>query len=145
MNDLQTDTLFSDVTSLNQNTHVQVFSHEVGFNATYSMESLTGNSLGYSYRDFSNDFGIPEHLTFDDYSAQVVRNTLFMKTFRKYDTQYNISSPRRPNENPVEGYIRELKKIWYRIMLNKKVPEILWDYGLVWISKTGNLSVLGSR
>ena len=27
----------------------------------------------------------------------------------------------------------------------EKVPERLWDYGLVWISETGNLSVSSSR
>ena len=120
-----TDTLFSDVKSLNQNICAQVFSHKVGFNATYTMESLTGYSLGYLYRDFSHVFGIPEHLTFDGYSAQVGRNTLFMKTVRKYDTQYHISSPRRPNENPAEGSKKKLKKRWYRIMLKNKVPERL--------------------
>ena len=81
-----TDTLFLDVKSLNQNTCTQVFLHKVGFNATYPMVPSTGDSLGYSYRDFSHDFGILEHLTFDDYSAQVGRNTLFMKTVRKYDS-----------------------------------------------------------
>ena len=30
-------------------------------------------------------------------------------------------------------------------MLKNKVLEICWDYGLVWISKTGNLSVSSSR
>ena len=30
-------------------------------------------------------------------------------------------------------------------MLKNKVPERLLDYGLVWISKTGNLSVSSSR
>ena len=74
------------------------------------MVSSTGESLGYLYRDFSRDFGIPEHLKFDGYSAQVGRNTLFMKTVRKYDTQYHISSPSRRNKIPAEGYIRELKK-----------------------------------
>ena len=82
-----TDTLFSDVKSLNQNTCAQVFSHKVGFNYTYPMVSPKWDSLRYSYRNFSHDFGIPEHLTFDGYSAQVGRNTLFMKTVRKYDTQ----------------------------------------------------------
>ena len=140
-----TYTLFSDVKSLNQNTCAQVFSHKVGFNATYQMVSSTGESLGYLYRDFRHDFGIPEHLTFDGYSAQVGQNTLFMKTVRKYDTQYHISSPSRPNENPAEGSISELKKIWYRIMLKNEAPERLWDYGLLWISETGNLSVLSSH
>ena len=35
--------------------------------------------------------------------------------------------------------------MWYRIMLKNKVPERLWDYGLVWISETGNLSVSSSH
>ena len=109
------------------------------------MESSTGDTLGYSYRDSSHDFGIPEYLTFDIYSAQVGRNTLFMKTVIKYNTQYHISSPRKPNENPAEGSIREPNKRWYHIMLKNKVPKRLWGYGLVWISKTGNLSVLSSR
>ena len=68
-----------------------------------------------------------------------------MKTVRKYDTQYHISSPRRPNESPDEGSIREVKKRWYCIIITNKVPEKLWDYGLVWISKTRNLSVSSSR
>ena len=41
-----TDTLFSDVKSLNQNTCAQVFSHKVGFNATYPMVFPTGESFG---------------------------------------------------------------------------------------------------
>ena len=68
------------------------------------MESLTGESLGESYRDFSHDFGIPEHLKFDGYSAQVGRNTLFVKRVRKYDTHYHIFSPCKLNENPAEGF-----------------------------------------
>ena len=109
------------------------------------MEQSTGDSLRYSYRDFSHDFGIPEHLTFDGYSAQVGRNTLFMTNVRNYDIQYYISSPLRPNENPAEGSIRELKKVWYHIMVKNKLPERFWDYGLVQISETGNLSVSSSR
>ena len=84
-------------------------------------------------------------MTFDGYSAQVGRNTLFMKTVRKYDTHYHISIPRRTNENPAKVSIRELNKIWHRIILKNKVPERLWDYGLVWISETGNLSVSSSH
>ena len=38
------------VKSLNKNTCGRVFSNKVGFNATYLMVSLTGDSLGYSYR-----------------------------------------------------------------------------------------------
>ena len=118
-----THTLFSYVKPLNQNTCAQVFSHQVGFNATYPMVLLTGDSLRYSYRHFSHDFGIINDLTFDGYSAQVGRNTLFMKTVRKYDTQYHLLRPRGTNEKLAEGSIIELNKIWYRIMLKNKVPE----------------------
>ena len=86
------DTLFSDVKSLNQNKCAQVFSHKVGFNSTYPMKSSTWDSLEYSYRDFSHDFGIPENLTCYGYSSQVVWNKLFMRTVRKYDTQSRIVS-----------------------------------------------------
>ena len=84
-------------------------------------------------------------MKFDDYSAQVGWNMLFMKTVRKYETQYHISIPRRPNGNPAEGSIREINKRWHRIMIRNKVPERLWDYELVWISETGNVSILSSR
>ena len=68
-----------------------------------------------------------------------------MKIINKYGTRYHVSSPRRQNDNPPEGAIREIKKIWYRIMLKNKVPKILWGCGLIWICETGNLSVLSSR
>ena len=97
-----TDTYSSGVKSLNQNTCSQVFSHKVGFNATYPMVLSTGGYLVYSYRVFCHYFGIPEHLTVDGYSSQVGQNTLFMETFRKYDTQYHVSIPCRLNEDPVE-------------------------------------------
>ena len=109
------------------------------------MGSSTGDSIGQSYRDFCHNFGIQEHLTFDGYLSQVGKNTTFMKLLRKYDTKYHISSPRRPQENPAEGSIREVKKRWYRIMLKNQVPERLWDFGLVWTCKTGNLSVSSSH
>ena len=67
-----TDTLFSEVRSLNHNTCTQVFSNKFGFNATYPMVSSIEDSLGYLYRDFSHDFGIPEHLMFDGYSVLII-------------------------------------------------------------------------
>ncbi len=75
-----TDTLFSDIKSLNGNICAQVISHKVGFNATYPLESLKGDSLGHAYKDFCHAFGVPEHLTCDGYSSQVGTNTLFIKS-----------------------------------------------------------------
>jgi hypothetical protein len=52
-----------------------------------------------------------------------------MDAKRRYDIKYHVSGPRRPNENPAKQGIHELKKRWYRVMLKKKVPPRLWDYG----------------
>ena len=92
------------------------------------MVLLTGGSLGYSYRDFCHDFGIPENLTFDGYSPQARRKNLFMKTIVKYDIQYHISSPHSTNENPAEGSMRELKNRWHLIIHKKNFRS---DYGIM--------------
>ena len=126
-------------------TCAQVFSHKVGFSAAYLMQAGSGDTIGKSYKYFCHDYGVPEHRNFDGSIAQVGKNTLFMKTINKYGTGYHDSSPRIPNENLLEGAISEIKKRWYRIMLKNKVTKILWDYGLIWIRETGNLSVSSSR
>ena len=140
-----TDTFFSDIKSLNQNTCAQLFSHKVGFTAVYPMEKADGESIGQAFLNFVHDFGIPELLTFDGASAQVGKNTLFMRSLRKYECKYHVSSPRRPNENPAEAGIRETKKRWYRIMQKMKVPRRLWDFGIKWICETGNLIATSSK
>ena len=139
------DTIFSDIRSLNQNACAQVFSHKVGLSAIYPTRAGSGYTIGQSYKYFCHDYGVLEHLTFNGAIAKISNNTLFMKTINKYGTRYHVSSPRRPNENPTEGAIREIKNRWYRIMLNNKVPNRLWDYGLIWIIETGNLSDPFSR
>ena len=64
---------------------------------------------------------------------------------RKNAIDYHVSSPRRPNENPAEGSIREIRRRWYMTMMRKKVPKRLWDYLIIWICETGNLSVSSSK
>ena len=140
-----TDTLYADIKSLNQNTCAHVYTHKVGFSVVYPDKAATGNTVGQAYLEFCNDFGVPEHLTFDGATAQIGKNTLFMRSLKKNGSDYHVSSPRRPNENPAEGGIREIKKRWYRIMKKQNVPRRLWDFGLVWISETGNLSVSSSK
>ena len=140
-----TDTFYSDIKSLNQNRCAQIFSHKVGFSAVYPMERATGDTIGTSYLNFCHDFGVPEFLTFDGATAQVGKNTLFMRSLKKHQSQFHVSSPRRPNENPAEACIRETKKRWYRIMHRQKVPRRLWDFGLVWICETGNLTSTSSK
>jgi hypothetical protein len=55
-----------------------------------------------------------------------------------------VLAPRRPNENPAEGAIRDIKKRWYQIMTKKNVPRRLWDYRISWVCETGNVSTVNS-
>ena len=52
-----------------------------------------------------------------------------MKNICKYDINYHRPKPDRPNKNPAEGVIRELRRKWFQIMVQKRVPRRLWDYG----------------
>ena len=140
-----TDTIWSDIKSLNQHKYAQVYTHKCGFAACYPIDRFSGDQIGYSLRDFISNFGVPEHLTFDGYSSHVGQSSLFMKTVRDSNIDFHISGVRRPNENPAEGSIRQIKQRWYRIMTKKQVPRRLWDYGLVWTCETGNLCVSSSR
>jgi len=79
---------------------------------------------------FCQEFGVSERLTFDGSKEQTKKGTKFIKQIRKHNIDYHISEPAMHNENPVEGCIRGLRRKWYRIMIRKKVPRELRDYGL---------------
>ena len=68
-------------------------------------------------------------MTFDGSKEQTLTGTDFMKKIRKYDINYHISEPERPGQNPAEGVIRKLRRKWFQIMVQKRVPRRLWDYG----------------
>ena len=140
-----TDTIWAKTKTLRGNVAGQVYSHKCGFNAVYHLRSANGDSIGYSLSDFVSDYGAPEHLTFDGAQVQVGSNTQFRNTIRKNDIKYHVSGPRRPNENPAEGNIREIKKKWYRIQAKTNAPDRVWDYGISYVCETANLTVNSSR
>jgi hypothetical protein len=125
---------------------LQNVSAKFGFAAVYPITGFDGATIGITLKDFiSKNYGVPEHLTFDGALVQTGCNTMFMQTIKKYEIKYHVSSPQHPDENPAEGSIREIKRRWYYVMIKKKVPRRLWDFGLVWICDTGNLSVSSSK
>jgi hypothetical protein len=106
----------------------------------YPME--TKSMAGEAFRQFIHNYGRPERLTFDGSSEQCGTKTEFMKNVRKYSINSHITDPERPYHNFAEGVIREVRKKLYCIMVKKKVPQRLWDYGLRWVcqiqSRTSN-------
>ena len=49
------------------------------------MIKADGDSIGKTLKDFSYEFGVPEHLNFDGTQSQVGRNTHFMKTTKRLE------------------------------------------------------------
>lgn len=131
-----TDTVDGRCKSMDGNRYAQVFATKDLFVAVYPMESKS--MAGEGLRQFIHDYGRPEHLTFDGSREQNGRKTEFMKNVRKYSINYKITEPERPNHNFAEGVIREIRKKWFRIMVKKKVPERLWDYGFRWVCEIQN-------
>ena len=134
-----TDTAYGKIRSLRGNIGCQIYSHKCGFKACYPIQKIDGHHVGDTLTQFISDFGAPEHLTFDGAPVQTGTRTRFMDAIRRYEIKYHVSGPRRPNENPAEQGIHEVKKRWYRVMLKKKVPARLWDYGFAWICETENI------
>ena len=69
----------------------------------------------------------------------------FMKNVRKYAVDNHVTKPFRPNHNFAESVIREIRKKWFRIMVRKRVPRRLWDYGLRWVCDIQNRTANSSR
>lgn len=105
-----TDTFFSPGVSLLGNTCAQIYSHKNGFSICYPLPRANGESIGQTLNDFIHDYGAPHHLTFDGAQVQVGRHTKFQQLLRRHNISSHISSPRRPNENPGESAICEVKR-----------------------------------
>ena len=140
-----TDTMWADIKSLNHHKYAQIFTQKCGFAAAYPIDKMTGDQIGRALQDFIHDFGVPESLTFNGHKSQTGKDSLFMRTIRKYHIQYHISASRRPEQNPAEQTMGVIKSRWYRAMMKRKVPKRLWDYGLIWVCETGNMSVSSSK
>ena len=138
-----TDTVDGRVNSLDGNKYAQVFATKDLFVVAYPMhsKSLAGEGL----RQFIHEFGRPKHLTFDGSREQNGKKTEFMKNIQKYSIEHRVTEPDRPNHNFAEGVIREVRKKWFRVMVKKRVPKRLWDYGFCWVCEIQNRTSNTSR
>ena len=140
-----TDTLWSKVLSLEGNKASQIYSHKCGFKVVYHMKRANGENVGHSLAEFIHQYGAPNHLTFDGAAVQKGTNTIFYENLRKGQIKWHMSGPRRAEQNPAEGAIRELKGRWYRLQSKLNIPDRLWDFGMAYIAETGNVIAISSR
>ena len=136
--DWSTDTIDGRCKSLDGNKFAQVFANKQYFSRIYPMDSKS--KAGDALKIFCQEFGVPERLTFDGSKEQTCKGTEFMSQVRKHGIDFHISEPDLHNQNPAEGCIREIRRKWYRVMIQKQVPEPFWDYGMRWVSDTSSMT-----
>ena len=118
---IYTDTMNGRYKSLDGNKHAQIFANESFFATAYPMEHKS--STGQALKQFISDFGIPDKLVCDGAAEQVGKRTEFQSTVRKHAINLHVTEPHRHNRWKVEGVVWEIRKRWFRVMLNKKVPK----------------------
>ena len=84
---------------------------------------------------FLRDYGAPDSMIMDGSKEQTQKNTKFQATLRKNNVLPIITLPARPNHNPSESVIREVRKKWYRAVFCTNCPRALWSYGLPHFAK----------
>ena len=125
------DTMNGRYKSLDGNKHAQIFSNELFFATAYLMEHKS--SAGQALKQFISDFGIPDKVVCDGAVEQVGKRTEFQSTVCKHAIDLHVTKPHCHNQSKVEGMVREIRKHWFQVMLKKKVPKRLWDYGIKWV------------
>ena len=68
---------------------------------------------GQALKTFVVELGVPEELTFDESKDQISPGTEFMKCCRRNDILLTRTDPEKPNHNPEEGVIREVRRRWF--------------------------------
>ena len=110
------------------------------FVAAYPTASARALDIDVTLKDFINDYGAPTTMTMDGAKSQTARGSAFMSRLRRNHITPIISGPYRPNMNPCESVIRELRKKWYRAIFKTNCPRALWNYGIPHIAKIMQLT-----
>ncbi|MEM7375751.1 MAG: hypothetical protein AAF587_44570, partial [Bacteroidota bacterium] len=100
----------------------QVFGNKQMFCEAYPMKDKTGNSCSDALKKFIRDYGAPISMITDGSREQTARGSAFNATLRKNKIEPVVTQPHRPQQNPVETVIRELRKRWYRAIFQTNCP-----------------------
>jgi hypothetical protein len=131
-----TDTFFSNTPTMNGNTMAQLYINDLSFTKVYPMKAKS--EAADTLRKFIQDVGIPHALHSDD--APELMYGKFKQTCKEYGIGATYTKPYSPWQNRAEGGIHELKWHIHRHMMNKQVPQRLWDFCARWSCEIRNKS-----
>lgn len=118
------DTFFSNVTSILGNTCAQLFITEFGYGKLTPMKMKS--EAGYALKELIQDVGIPKEIHSD--GAKELTAGIWKQTCRETDIKVTQTEKGSPWQNRTEVEIRELKKHVRRFMDRTSCPLVLWDF-----------------
>ena len=135
---MASDTMDPRTDGLHGNRYCQVFGNKFMFAEAYPIAKKS--DCGDALRRFLTDYGAPDSMITDGSKEQTGRGSEFQRLLRKNHVPSIVTQPHRPNQNPAETVIRELRKRWYRAIFRTNCPKALWNYGLPHFAKLMQLT-----
>eukprot|EP00934_Nitzschia_sp_Nitz4_P004494 Nitzschia sp. Nitz4//scaffold699_size1639//47//1622//NITZ4_009318-RA/size1639-snap-gene-0.2-mRNA-1//-1//CDS//3329556654//4484//frame0 len=129
---MATDTMDCRVKALDGSRYCQVFGNKHMFAAVYPI--TTKGQCHETLKQFIADYGAPIRMITDGSAEQTGHLTEFHSRLLRYDIPHHIAGPYRPNQNPAETVIRELRKRWYRTIFRTNCPQRLWHFAFPYIA-----------
>ena len=141
--DMASDTMDPRCPGLHGNRYIQVFGNKDMFAEAIPITSKGDCHL--ALKKFINEFGAPDKMITDGSREQMGQYTQFQKILRKHNIISVSTQPHRPNQNPSETVIRELRKRWYRAIFRTNCPRALWNYGLPHFARLMSLTATNAN
>ena len=139
------DIYYGRCTSARGNKYCFIVAHPNGFCVAYPQKGKSSKETTDSLQMFTREWGIPQKLIVDGAQEMVGQKTSFRQKITYYNIELHVSEAHRPQQNPAEGIIREIRKKWFRLKAKKNIHERLWDYAIVWICEILRQTVSFSR
>jgi hypothetical protein len=119
-----TDTMFTTVKSLRQNTCAQVYVTSFHWNRIFPMKKKSDAHLTLDtlFRDVGVFHTIIPHNALELASGEFRRKAIHASASVKLVEAYTH------NQNLAESAIRELRRMYKKAMLSTNAPQVLWDY-----------------
>jgi hypothetical protein len=127
------DAVDGRVKSLDGNRCAQVFSDRSFLAEVHPV--ATKSDAGQGPKTFVMELGVPEELRIDGSKEQTKPQTDFQKHCRRNNAKATRTEPERPNQNPAEGVIQEIRRRWFGTIMRKRVPRKLWGHGVRWTTQ----------
>ena len=94
------------------NRYYQVFGNKNMFCEAYPIARK--GDCDCALKQFIKEYGAPDSMITDGSKEQSSKGSKFQATLRKNNIMGVVTQTYRPNQNPCETVIRELRKRWYR-------------------------------